>query len=141
MRAALPMVAVPELPGDPAEYVLHLASAGYFEALSFSDEDAGRSASYAANARRAEIKEQARNLGDYLAALDMVIDIRPFDTVRQARIVQLINKTNQFNLMTRRVTDTDIATIMAQDDVVTVQVSLADRFSDFGADRRGRSRT
>ena len=132
VRAALPMVAVPELPSDPALYAQILAMAGYFEATSFSDEDRQRNAGYQANAQRAEIREKSRDLGNYLRALDMVIDIKPFDAIGRQRIVQLINKSNQFNLTTRRYTDAEIVDVTDGSDIVTLQVRLADKFSDFG---------
>lgn len=132
VRAALPMVAVPELPADAAWYTAYLSSAGYFEAVAWSDEDASRSASYAANAQRAEVQSKSRNLGDYLAALDMALSARPFDLQGRGRIAQLINKSNQFNLTTRRYTEVDVATVESDPQAITLQVRLRDRFSDFG---------
>lgn len=132
MRAALPMVAVPELPVDPALYALTLASAGYFEALSFSDEDRKRTDSYAFNAQRAEIESRALNLEDYLSALEMRITISPFDTTGRARIAQLINKSNQFNLTTRRYTEAEVEAVETDGNCCTLQVRLADKLSDYG---------
>jgi len=132
MRAALPMVAVPELPADPAYYPLYLASAGYFEALAYSSEDSARADSYVANAQRAEIKQQSRDLGDYLRALDMTLTAQPFDAQGRARIAQLINKSNQFNLTTRRYSEADVRAVEDETDTFTLQVRLKDKFSDFG---------
>ena len=130
VRAALPMVAVPELPADPSWFGWYLASAGYFEAVSFSSEDAARSASYAADAARADVKAGARDLGDYLSSLHMRLDCAPFDALGRPRIAQLINKSNQFNLTTRRYTEAEIAALTP--DVFTAQVRLSDRFGDLG---------
>lgn len=132
MRAALPMVAVPELPADPAYYPLYLASAGYFEALVYSTEDSARADSYIANAQRAEIKQQSRDLGDYLRALDMTLTAQPFDAQGRARISQLINKSNQFNLTTRRYSEAEVRAVEDEADTLTLQVRLKDKFSDFG---------
>jgi FkbH-like protein len=132
VRAALRMVAVPELPEDPAFYSLYLSSAGYFEALSFSDEDRKRSESYVANARRAELREQVRDLGDYLQALEMTVSLRPFDAIGRQRIVQLINKSNQFNLTTRRYTEAEVARIESDPGIFTLQVRMKDKYSDYG---------
>src|SRR6185503_17730349 len=71
VRAALPMVAVPELPSDPSWFAWYLSSAGYFEAVNFSPEDAVRAGSYAADAARSDVKASSRDLGDYLSALEM----------------------------------------------------------------------
>jgi FkbH-like protein len=132
VRAALPMVAVPELPSDAALYPAILSAAGYFEALSFSDEDRGRAATYAADALRAEVLGKSRDLGDYLQSLDMQISFAPFDALNRARIAQLINKSNQFNLTTRRYTEAEVEAFERDPAVFTLQVRLRDRFSDFG---------
>jgi FkbH-like protein len=132
VRAALPMVAVPELPADPAWYPWMLSAAGYFEAVSFSDEDRLRASSYASDAGRAQVQAKARDLGDYLASLDMAVEMKPFDEHGRQRIAQLINKTNQFNLTTRRYTEAEVATAQADPDVFTLQVRLTDRFGDLG---------
>jgi FkbH-like protein len=132
VRAALPMVAVPELPADPAYYPLYLASAGYFEALAYSTEDSARVDSYIANAQRAEVKQQARDLGDYLRALDMTLTAQPFDAQGRARISQLINKSNQFNLTTLRYSEVEVRAVEDEADSLTLQVRLKDKFSDFG---------
>lgn len=130
MRAALPMVAVPELPTDPAWYPWFLSSAGYFEAIGFSAEDKLRVQSYASEARRAEVLSKSRSLGDYLQSLDMVMHASPFDTDNRPRITQLINKTNQFNLTTRRYTTQQVED--AELGANTIQVRLKDTFGDFG---------
>jgi FkbH-like protein len=97
MRAALPAVTVPELPADPAHYPAMLLAAGYFEAVSFSDEDRDRAAGYQANTERVAVRSRVRDLGDYLSALQMEIGHAPVDSIGRARIAQLINKSNQFN--------------------------------------------
>ncbi len=132
VRRALPAVAVPELPEDPADYPATLAAAGYFEAVSFSDEDRTRADSYAANALRAEVLSRSRDLGDYLNALEMQIHFSRFDAMNRGRIGQLINKSNQFNLTTRRYSEAGIARFEQGDAAFTLQVRLRDRFSDFG---------
>lgn len=109
VRAALPMVAVPELPQDPSLYVRTLLAAGYFEAATFSREDILRSESYASDAQRAEVLTKSRDLGDYLKALEMEMSFSGFDSMGRQRIAQLINKSNQFNLTTRRYTEAEVA--------------------------------
>ena len=128
----LPQVAVPELPEDPALYARTLAAAGYFEAVAFSDEDRKRAEFYQTNARRVALQKQAGDLDAYLASLDMEITFAPFDRTGRARIVQLINKSNQFNLTTRRYTEAEVAAAEADPDVFTLQVRLADSFGDNG---------
>jgi FkbH-like protein len=132
MRAALPMIAVPELPDSPSWFPWYLASAGYFEAVSFSAEDRLRADAYTSEARRAEVMEKARDLGDYLTALEMQITFTPFDALGRQRIAQLVNKSNQFNLTTRRYTEAEIAAAEADPNVYTLQVRLRDRFGNLG---------
>jgi FkbH-like protein len=132
VRKLLPQVAVPELPEDPAWYARTLAAAGYFEAVTFSSEDATRADFYQDKAKRATLQKQAGGVDDYLASLDMTITFQPFDATGRARIVQLINKSNQFNLTTRRYTDPEVAAAGNDPEVFTLQVRLADIFGDNG---------
>jgi FkbH-like protein len=145
VRAALPMVAVPELPDDPALYPRYLAAAGYFEAVAFSAEDRERAGYYQANAMRASALSSSGDLGDYLASLNMVCSIGPVDAVSRPRVSQLINKSNQFNLTTRRYSEAEVAAAEADEGRHAIQVRLVDRFGDNGiigvtiADKRGKA--
>ncbi len=132
VRRVLPQVAVPELPDDPAWYARCLAAAGYFESTAFSDEDSKRAGMYQSNARRVALQRQAGDLDAYLASLDMEIQFAPFDRTGRARISQLINKSNQFNLTTRRYGEAEVAAAEADPDVFTLQVRLIDSFGDNG---------
>lgn len=132
VRRMIPQVAVPELPEDPALYARTLAAAGYFEATTFSAEDGARAEMYQQNARRATLQAQAGDLGAYLASLDMEISFAPFDAAGRARISQLINKSNQFNLTTRRYSEAEVAAVEAAPDCFTLQVRLVDKFGDNG---------
>lgn len=132
IRSALPEVAVPELPPDPSEYVRCLAEAGYFEALSFTDDDRQRVEQYAANAEREALRQDAGNLDDFLRGLDMSLVAGPVRAVDASRVVQLINKTNQFNTTTRRVTADEFNRFVSERGNVALQFRLRDRFGDNG---------
>ena len=132
VRDALPEVAVPELPADPALYPQTLLAAGYFEATAFTSEDRLRAAQYQANAARAQSLGAATDLGSYLASLEMRAIVGPFDRVGRNRITQLINKTNQFNLTTRRHSESDVAAFEGASSGLTVQLRLIDKFGDNG---------
>ncbi len=132
VRQLLPEVAVPELPDDPALYARTLAAAGYFEAVAFSGEDRARAAMYDDNARRVQLRAAVGDVDAYLASLDMAITFQPFEPTGRARISQLINKSNQFNLTTRRYSEADVAAAEADPDAYTLQVRLADMFGDNG---------
>jgi FkbH-like protein len=132
VRDLLPQVAVPELPDDPALYARTLAAAGYFESVTFSEEDRRRGEFYQGNARRVALAAQAGDLDAYLASLRMTIVFAPFDATGRARIAQLIAKSNQFNLTTRRYSEAQVAEIEADPSVLTLQVRLLDAFGDNG---------
>jgi len=132
VRELLPQVGVPELPEDPAWYARTLAAAGYFEAVAFANEDLKRAGFYQDNAKRASLQKQVGGVDAYLASLDMTITFQPFDATQRARIVQLINKSNQYNLTTRRYTDPEVTQAEDDPEVFTLQVRLADVFGDNG---------
>jgi FkbH-like protein len=132
VREMLPEVAVPELPDDPALYARTLAAAGYFESLAFSEEDRQRADFYQNNARRAALQSQVGDIESYLASLQMEISFQPFDATGRSRIAQLINKSNQFNLTTRRYTENDVAAFEADARCFTLQMRLRDTFGDNG---------
>jgi FkbH-like protein len=132
VRQLLPQVAVPELPSDPALFARMLLASGYFEAVAFSAEDRKRAEFYEDNARRVALREQAGDLTTYLASLEMVMTVQPFDEQGRNRIVQLINKSNQFNLTTRRYTEREIEDVQRDPACFTLQVRLSDRLGDNG---------
>jgi FkbH-like protein len=132
VRRTLPQVAVPEMPEDPALYTLTLGSAGYFEAVSFSSEDSKRADFYQGNACRAILQSQVTDLESYLESLQMEIWFQPFEETSRKRITQLINKSNQFNLTTRRYSESEVASFEASPDFFTMQVRLKDAFGDNG---------
>jgi FkbH-like protein len=132
VRSFLPQVAVPELPDDPALYARTLSAAGYFDSVTFSDEDMKRAEFYQENGRRVELQNQFADLNSYLESLNMVITFQPFDALGRARIAQLINKSNQYNLTTKRYTEADVAAFEADPEALTLQVRLNDTFGDNG---------
>ena len=132
VRKALPTVRVAEVPEDPSWFAWTLEAGGWFEAVTFSAEDAERANMQAQDVRRAEVLAGAHDLTGYLRGLDMTASFASFDAPGRQRIVQLINKTNQFNLTTRRYTETQVRDFEADANAMTLQVRLADRFGDLG---------
>ncbi len=132
VRKLLPQVAVPELPEDPSAYARTLAAGGYFEAVSIAAEDLNRASFYQENAKRAILQRQAGGVDAYLASLAMTITFQPFDRGGRVRVAQLINKSNQYNLTTRRYTEPEIFELERDPRVFTLQVRLADIFGDNG---------
>jgi len=132
IRQSLPLVAVPELPADAALYVRCLAGAGYFESVAFTSEDSRRSEQYGANTSREALLESSQSMDEFLRGLDMSVTFGPFKQVDLARVAQLIGKTNQFNLTTRRHSFDDVARFVSTDRCLTLQFRLVDRFGDNG---------
>ena len=132
VRQMLPEVAVPEVGDDPALYPLAVAHSGWFETVALTADDAQRAEQYRANAVRAQAAQKLGSLDEYLQSLEMVCAIRPFDEAGRARIAQLINKSNQFNLTTRRYTEAEVAALEGDPTLFTAQIRLADKFGDNG---------
>lgn len=132
VRRELPEVATPEPGSDPATFVAALDRGMFFEALKLSDEDRQRHASYRANALRAELHAAAGSLDEFLAGLQMTAESGAIDENVLARVVQLIGKTNQFNLTTRRYSSEQVRQMLLAADYWTQYFKLADRFGDNG---------
>lgn len=132
VRRELPEVAVPELPTDPALYARTLIAAGYFEAITFSDEDRQRATFYQDNARRIQILNGASDMNAYLNSLDMEMTLAPFNSTGRTRITQLISKSNQFNLTTKRYDEIEVEQLEKDPSVFTRQIRLKDTLGDNG---------
>ena len=132
VRRELPEVAVPELPEDVAGHPACLAAAGYFEAVTFTLDDAARGRSYALNAERKAALGEATDIAGYLRGLDMTLAAAPVGKAELPRVTQLINKTNQFNLTTRRYTEAEVEQLAGDPQAVALALRLCDKFGDNG---------
>lgn len=132
IRQALPMVAVPELPADPTERPAFIARGPWFRTLAVTDADRARSASYRAQGDRRRAQASAASFEDYLASLEQRITIEPITEATVPRAAQLCQRTNQFNLTTRRHTQSDIEHMLADPAYDLVALSVTDRFGDSG---------
>ena len=132
VRQELPMVAVPEVGDDPNDFPTIIAAAGYFEGLTITEEDRARGGQYQGNRLREAMRASVTDLPSYLRSLQMQLIVSRFDQIGLSRTVQLINKTNQFNLTTRRYTDADVQAIMGDPRAFGLQLRLTDRFGDNG---------
>ena len=132
IRRELPMVAVPELPEDPSGYAQCVSDGGYFESVTLTAEDVERSRQYQANLERESVRASTTDMDGYLRSLDMELRWSRFDALGATRIVQLVNKTNQFNLTTRRTTAEAVAAIIADPGALSLQARLLDQFGDNG---------
>lgn len=131
VRNQVPGAAVPEL-SVPEHFITELDRAGYFEVTSLSADDLKRNDMYLANVQRAKSETQFTDYHDYLLSLQMKAEIRSFAPIYMARIAQLTNKSNQFNLTTRRCSQAEIETLAKDPSYITLYGKLEDRFGDNG---------
>ncbi len=126
-----PGAAVPEL-GDPENYIRAIDHAGYFENITLSEDDRKRSEMMRENVLRREAEQRFADYGDYLRSLNMRAEIVPFAPLYYPRIAQLTNKSNQFNVTTRRYTEEEIRRAAEDPRRITLCGRLSDRFGDNG---------
>ena len=132
VKAGIPDITVPELPEDPAEYLLYLRSLNLFETASFTEEDELRTKQYQEEAQRNILLQSFDSEDDFLKNLNMVSEVKAFDAFTTPRVAQLTQRSNQFNLRTIRYTEEDIKRLATDKDYYTMSLSLADRFGDHG---------
>lgn len=131
IRQQVSGTAVPEI-GQVENYISAVDHGGYFECVKLSGDDLKRNKMYRENAQRAQLQDSFADYGAYLDSLEMKAVIRPFEAVYMSRIAQLTNKSNQFNLTTRRYTQEEIEKAAADDRFITRYGQLADKFGDNG---------
>lgn len=130
VRKTLPEVTVVEVPTDPAEYARTLASGLWFESCSVSNVDKRRALLYAEEFERRELKSQFRSIEEYLESLDMRASVREIDDSTLPRVLELLTRTNQFNLTARRHSEAEVKEMLRSPRAIGVTLSLTDRFGD-----------
>ena len=131
IRQQVPGAAVPEI-GQVENYISAVDHGGYFECVKLSGDDLKRNKMYKENVQRAQLQSSFSDYGAYLDSLEMKAVIKPFEAVYMSRIAQLTNKSNQFNLTTKRYTQEEIEATAADDRFITRYGQLADKFGDNG---------
>ena len=131
IRQTFPGTAVAKI-DKPEEYVHDLDRGGYFEATNISADDLKRNEMYQANAARATLMASFSDYGEYLKSLEMKGEIQHFIPAYMSRIVQFTNKSNQFNLTTKRYTQSEIEIVSDDKAHITLYGKLSDRFGDNG---------
>lgn len=136
VKNQLPLVAVPEITNSqnccPEEYIRIIDRSGYFECINISNDDIKRTEMYKDNAKRAKYEATYSDYSEYLKSLEMNAEIKPFSSVYISRIAQLTNKSNQFNLTTKRFSQADIELISRSNEYIKLYGKLNDRFGDNG---------
>jgi len=128
----LPEVSVVSVPEDPAYFVRVLELEMHFDWAQLSSEDISRSSSIVANKKRESLEKISHNYDDYLRSLQMSAKISEVSSMDFPRFVQLINKTNQFNLRTKRYTIAEVEDMKKDENCKLIAVSLTDKFSYYG---------
>lgn len=131
VRQELPGVTIAQFAG-PEEMIASIDRAGYFTVTTLSADDAKRSEMYKENLQRSALEQSFGSYNDYLASLDMTAEFGAFTSEHAERLTQLINKTNQFNLTTRRYSSAEVNRLLTDENAVTLYGRLTDRFGDNG---------
>ncbi len=131
VTAQIPGVYAPVM-DSPENYIRNIDHSGFFEVTSISEDDKKRNEMYMANKQRLELEESFADYSEYLKSLEMEAEIKPFEKIYMPRISQLTNKSNQFNLTTKRYSQDDIEAAAADNDNITLYGRLKDKFGDNG---------
>jgi FkbH-like protein len=132
MRQSLPQVETLEMPADPSLFARTLRETGCFTRAYLTEEDKNRGHIYAAQRQRDQFQQSCATLEDFLKSLEMVVSIHPAGKDDIKRIAQLTQRTNQFNLTTRRYTEADIAAMAQNPNWRIYVLGLKDKFGDNG---------
>jgi FkbH-like protein len=132
VRSALPDVTVIDLPEDPLQYAATLRECPVFERLTLSAEDQQRNALYGKQRERAQAEQSFQSKEDFYRFLEQEAEIAPVSPSTLARIAQLTQKTNQFNLTTRRYTEQQVSAMAGRSGWQVLSIRVRDRFGDHG---------
>ena len=131
VREIIPGIEVPELPEDPALWLIFLQEKNYFEVASIS-QSSDRTKLYQAEYERKKLSETFESIDDYLQSLEMVGEVKEFEQLQYSRIAQLTQRSNQFNLRTVRYTESEIERIADSSDYIGLYYTLRDKYGDHG---------
>jgi len=132
VKSVLPEVYVPELPDDPSLYSKFLLNMIEFSHLKITEEDKQRAKMYTQQKMRSELQNSTPDLKAFLKKLNLKIIIKKVDAFSLPRVSQLILKTNQFNLTTKRYKESEISTMMTDPNFFVGYVNVEDKFGDNG---------
>jgi FkbH-like protein len=132
VRSALPEVTVIDLPEDPLAYAAAVRDCPVFERLALSSEDQQRTTLYAVQRERSQAEQSFQSKEDFLGYLEQEAEVVPVSQATLARVAQLTQKTNQFNLTTQRHTEQQIADMASRPGWQVLSMKVRDRFGDHG---------
>lgn len=131
IEGQVPGVAIPEITGVE-HYIQTIDKSGFFEVTALSSDDLKRNEMYQENAKRSQLQASFGNYEDYLKSLEMKGEIQGFIPAYMSRIAQLTNKSNQFNLTTKRYSQAEIEEVANDGEHITLYGKLGDKFGDNG---------
>jgi FkbH-like protein len=132
VSSQVPSVSVPDVSDNVIHFIDHIDRNGYFEPISLSDDDINRNKYYEDNKKRAQEEVTFQSYDDFLVSLEMNAEIKTFSSIYLDRITQLTNKTNQFNLTTKRYTAGEIENIASSNNYIKIYGKLTDKYGDNG---------
>jgi len=132
VEAGCPEVLTLQLPGAGNDFANFLSHVWAFDHLKITDEDRQRSALYAQNAEREQLRTTSEGLEDFLAGLGLHVEFIPMSKAELPRTAQLTQRTNQFNLTARRFSENELDQFCSADDAECIAVRVRDRFGDYG---------
>jgi FkbH-like protein len=132
VRSNVAPIEVPDIGNDPSKYQLYLDRNGYFEAVDISNDDMQRNQYYRSNLKRETEEKMYGDYSEYLRSLEMTSQISGFKETDMDRIRQLTNKTNQFNMTTIRMNQTEIDAYRTSGNKLGLSARLEDKFGDNG---------
>jgi FkbH-like protein len=132
VRRVAPQVTVLQMPADPADYPAFVAQLPYFDALSTTEDDRRRGQMYVEARERRTLEQAAGSLEDFLRGLNIQVVVKQADRQLVPRLAQLSQRTNQFNLTTRRYTESDLLVLLQNSNWRLYGVLTSDRIGDSG---------
>ena len=128
----IPTTSVPNVGNDVIHFIDHIDGNKYFEPTSLLTDDVNRNKYYKDNKKRSQEQSIFKSYDDFLVSLEMRAEIKSFSSIYLSRITQLTNKTNQFNLTTKRYTIGEIESIATSDEYIKIYGKLIDKYGDNG---------
>jgi FkbH-like protein len=128
----IPDVSVPDIGSDISDFIKYIDRSGYFEPTTLSGDDIKRNNYYKENNIRLAEHVLFKSYDDFLESLNIILEVRVFSRIYLDRITQLINKTNQFNLTTKRLAFGEVEDIYSSDKYIKIYGKLKDKFGDNG---------
>ena len=132
IKEMLPQVSVFNLPRDPASYASAIKNYAEFDTFQITEEDTKRGAMYAQERKRKEIKKSFSNISDFLAHLDIKVNMDKANDFSIPRLSQLAQRTNQFNLTARRYTEEEMRRLVKEPIRKVYSIKVSDKFGDIG---------